>query len=308
MGAGHGHGHAAGRAEDRRRLTWVLVVTGTVLVVQLVGAWLSGSLALLADAGHMVTDAAAVTLALSASYLTTLPPSSRRTFGFHRAEILAALANAVVLLAVCSFLIVEGIRRLLDPPDVEAGLMLGFATAGLLANLASVLVLFSRRGSSLNMRAAYLEVLTDLLGSVAVVVAAVVLLTTGFARADAVATLVIAVLILPRSVTLLRESVHVLLEGTPAGVDPEELRAHLLEVPGVLDVHDLHVWAITSGMPSLSVHVAVDDETLAGRGLGAVLDDLSACVAEHFEVDHATFQVEPAAHRDHEHLGEQAHL
>lgn len=307
MGQAHGHGHAAERAEDRSRLRWVLLVTLVVLVAEVVGAWLSGSLALLADAGHMVTDAAAVTLALSASYMAARPPSDRRSFGYHRAEILAALANSVVLLVVCGYLFVEGVRRLVTPAEVEAGLMLGFALAGLAANLVSVALLVRRRAGSLNMRAAFLEVVTDALGSVAVVVAAVVVLATGFTRADAVAGLLIALLILPRSFTLLREAVDVLLEATPAHIDPDEIRAHLREVPGVVDVHDLHVWTITSGMPSLSVHVTVDDEALAAQGVGAYLDRFSACVAGHFDVSHTTFQVEPLSHRQHEHLGEQAH-
>jgi cobalt-zinc-cadmium efflux system protein len=312
MGAGHGHGaqphvHVAGRAEDRRRLKIVLVVTLSVVVVQVVGAVLSGSLALLADAGHMVTDAAAVGLALSASYVATLPPSSRRTYGYHRAEILAALVNAVVLLVVCTFLIWSGVRRLVEPVDIEGGLMLGFASVGLLANAVSLGILARRKDSSLNMRGAYLEVLSDLLGSVAVVVAAVVVLATGFLRADSIATLLIAGLILPRSFALLRDAVDVLLEASPRNVDLAEVRAHLLEVPGVVDVHDLHAWTITSGMPVLSVHVTVTDACLAERGVGSLLDEFSACVAGHFDVEHATFQIEPESHREHEDLGAVGH-
>ena len=306
MGQGHGHGHgnAARRAVDRSRLRLVLAVTLTVLVAELVGAWWSGSLALLADAGHMATDAGAVTLALAASYVASRPVSARRSFGWHRAEILAALVNAVVLLAVCVFLLVEGVRRLVDPPEVEAGPMLAFAVAGLLANAVSLALLAGRRGESLNMRGAYLEVLSDLVGSCAVVVAALFVLVGDALRADPVATLLIAVLILPRAWSLAREAIDVLLEATPAGVDPAEIRDHLLDVPGVVDVHDLHVWTITSGMPSLSVHVTVDDETLAEEGVGALLDRFSSCVAAHFDVDHTTFQLEPRSHRDHEHLGE----
>jgi cobalt-zinc-cadmium efflux system protein len=312
MGAGHVHGadpraHAAGRAEDRRRLKIVLVVTGSMIVVQVVGAVLSGSLALLADAGHMVTDAAAVGLALSASYVAMLPPSSRRTYGFHRAEILAALVNAVVLLVVCTFLIWSGIRRLVEPVAIEGDLMLGFATVGLIANAVSLTILARRKDSSLNMRGAYLEVLSDLLGSVAVVVAAVVVLTTGFLRADSIATLLIAAMILPRSFGLLRDAVDVLLEASPRHVDLDEVRAHLLEVPGVVDVHDLHAWTITSGMPVLSVHVTVTDACLAKRGVGSLLDEFSACVAGHFDVEHATFQIEPESHREHEDLGAVRH-
>jgi cobalt-zinc-cadmium efflux system protein len=303
-GHGHGHGHGASRAEDRSRLRLVLALTLTVLVAELVGAWWSGSLALLADAGHMATDAGAVTLALAASYVAGRPADDRRTFGLHRAEILAALLNAVVLLGVCAYLFVEGVRRLADPPDVEAGPMLVFAVVGLGANLVSMALLVRRKDVSLNMRGAYLEVLGDALGSVAVVVAGLVVLTTGFLRADPVATLVIAAVILPRALSLAREAVHVLLEGTPRDVDPEKIRSHLLEVPGVVDVHDLHVWTITSGLPSLSVHVTVDDATLDRVGVGAMLDRFSDCVAAHFEVEHTTFQVEPASHREHENLGE----
>jgi cobalt-zinc-cadmium efflux system protein len=279
-------------------------VTVTVLVVELVGAWWSGSLALLADAGHMATDAGAVLLALSASYMASRPPSTRRTFGWHRAEILAALANSLVLLAVCAYLLVEGVRRLVDPPDVEAGPMVVFAIVGLLANALSLSLLSGRRDSSLNMRGAYLEVLGDLVGSVAVVLAGAVVWATGFLRADAIATLLIALFIVPRAVVLAKEALEVLLEATPAHIDPDEIRDHLLGMEGVVDVHDLHVWTITSGLPSLSVHVTVEDETLEQMGVGALLDRFSDCVAAHFEVDHATFQVEPATHRDHEHLGE----
>jgi cobalt-zinc-cadmium efflux system protein len=301
---GHGHGHAAGRAVDRSRLRLVLAVTLTVLVAELVGAWWSGSLALLADASHMATDAGAVTLALAASYVASRPVSARRSFGWHRAEILAALVNAVVLLAVCAFLVVEGVRRLADPPEVQAGPMLAFAVAGLLANAVSLGLLARRRGESLNMRGAYLEVLSDLFGSCAVVVAALAVLAFDLLRADPIATLLIAVLILPRAWSLAREAIDVLLEATPPGLEPDEIRDHLLDVPGVIDVHDLHVWTITSGMPSLSVHVTVEDETLAELGVGALLDRFSSCVAAHFEVDHTTFQLEPRSHRDHEHLGE----
>lgn len=306
-GGGHGHDHAAGRAEDRARLRLVLLVTGAVIVLEVVGAFLSGSLALLADAGHMVTDAAAVALALSASYMATLPASSRRTFGLHRAEILAALVNAVVLLVVCTYLIWSGVRRLLDPAPVEADLMLGFALVGLLANGISLGLLARRRDTSLNMRGAYLEVLSDLVGSVGVVVAAVVILSTGFVRADPIASLVIAAMILPRSFSLLRDAVDVLLEASPRGVDLDEIRLHLLAAPGVVDVHDLHVWTITSGMPVLSVHVTVTDAAVEERGVCDLLDELSHCVAGHFDVDHATFQIEPESHRGHEHLGSVAH-
>jgi cobalt-zinc-cadmium efflux system protein len=299
-----GHGHAEGRAVDRSRLRLVLAVSLVVIVVEVLGAWVSGSLALLADAGHVVTDAAAVGVALSASYVATLPATSRRTFGFHRAEILAALANALVLLGVCGVLAVVGVQRILDPVQVETGPMLAFAAIGLVANAVSLLLLVNRRDESLNMRGAYLEVLGDLLGSVLVVVAALVIMTTGFLRADPLASLLIAVLILPRSWRLLREAVSVLLETTPPNLDLEDVRDHLVRVPGVVDVHDLHAWTITNGMPVLSAHVTVTDECLENRGVGSLLDEFSECVASHFSVDHVTFQIEPQSHRDHEDLGE----
>jgi cobalt-zinc-cadmium efflux system protein len=282
----------------------VLALTVAVLLAEVVGAWWSGSLALLADAGHLATDAGALTLALAASFMATRPASNRRTFGWHRAEILAALGNAVVLLAVCGYLAVEGLRRLAQPAPVEGGPMLVFAVVGFLVNVLAAGILHRRQHSSLNMKAAYLEVLGDLLGSLLVVVAAVLVLALGYERADAVASLLIAAVILPRSLMLAKEAVEVLLEGTPAGLDLDEVRGHLLRSPGVLDVHDLHAWSITNGLPSLSVHVTVDDATLHQVGVGALLDRFSACVAEHFEVEHATFQIEPASHRAHEELGE----
>lgn len=304
MGHGHGHGHAAGRAADRSRLRWALTVTLVVLVVEVVGAVVTGSLALLADAGHMATDAGAVVLALGASYVASLPASRRSTFGYHRAEILAALLNAVVLLGVCAYLAYAGISRLADPVAVDAGPMVAFAVVGLLANAVSLTILLRSDTGSLNMRAAAAEVGADLLGSVFAIVAGVVILVSGYQRADAIASLAIAALIVPRAVTLLREASVVLLEIAPAHLDVGDVEHHLRHVDGVLDVHDLHAWTITSGMASLSAHITVTDEALAERGVGPILDELCACVTEHFDVRHATFQVEPASHEAHEDLGE----
>ena len=302
---GYSHAHAAGRAVDRARLKLVLLITGVVVVVEIVGALLSGSLALLADAGHMIADGAGVGLALSASYVATLSATSRRTFGFHRAEILAALLNSVVLLGICGYLFVEGVRRLVAPQTVETAPMLAVALLGLVANAVALGLLSGRREQSLNMRGAYLEVLGDLVGSFGVVLAALVIIATGYSRADPIASLLIAAMILPRAVLLVRDAVDVLLETAPAHLDLDELRGHLCEVPGVVDVHDLHAWTITSGMPVLSAHVTVTDAVLAERGVGALLDQFSRCVAGHFEVDHATFQIEPQSHRAHERMGEE---
>jgi cobalt-zinc-cadmium efflux system protein len=306
VGAGHGHGHAAGRAADRSRLRLVLAITAVVLVVELVGAYLASSLALLADAGHLATDAAAVVLALGASYVAARPGGPRSTFGYHRAEILAAMANAIVLLVVCGYLAWAGLNRLTSPDDVEvdAGLLVAFATVGLLANAVSLLVLRRSETGSLNLRGAALEVTADLVGSALALLAGVVIAVSGWVQADAVASLLIAALILPRSWSLLKESSSVLLEIAPAGLDLDAVRRHVAAMPGVVEVHDLHAWTITSGIPSLSAHVTVTDEALAEHGVGGILDRLCDCVAAHFGVRHATFQVEPQSHRAHEDLGD----
>lgn len=306
MGAGHSHDHASGRAEDRRRLLIVLSVTSSVVVVEAVGAWISGSLALLADAGHMLTDAAGILIALSASLIATRPANPQRTFGYHRVEILAAIVNALILLGLCGYLAYAGIRRLVDPAEIEAGQMLIFAAVGLGANVVSLLILTRRKDNSLNMRGAYLEVLSDTFGSVAAILAGVVVLVTDFYRADSIASLLIAALVLPRAWALLREALGVLLESAPPGLDVEEVRQHLCRADGVVDVHDLHAWTITSGMPALSAHVTVTDQALAERGVGQILDELTGCVGTHFGIDHATLQIEPESHRDHEHDTEHA--
>ena len=301
---GHDHDHASGRAADRARLRIVLGVTVAVMVLEVVGALVTGSLALLADAGHMATDAAAVVLALGASYVATLRGGPRSTFGLHRAEILAALVNALVLLVVCGYLAWAGLSRLADPQHVDAGPMVLFALVGLLANAGSLLVLHRSDTGSLNMRGAFNEVLADLLGSLLAVAAGLAILLWDVERADPVASLVIAALILPRSFVLLRDVAEVLLEVAPAGLDLDDVRGHLLAMPGVVDVHDLHAWTITSGMPSLSAHVTVTQEALDEHGVGGILDRLCECTAEHFDVRHSTFQVEPETHQEHEDLGE----
>jgi cation diffusion facilitator family transporter len=299
---GHGHSHApttAGGAH-RRRLVVVLGLTLAVLVAEVVGAVLSGSLALLADAGHMATDAAGLALALAAVSLAQRPARGRRTFGWQRVEILAAVANGMLLLAVAAYVLVEAIRRIGQPPEIGAGLMLVVASVGLVVNLGSLLVLRGGKDASLNMRGAYLEVLADALGSVAVIVAAVVIATTGWTPADIVASAVIGCLVVPRAWHLLREALDVLLEAAPRGVDLQDVRAHILGVDGVLDVHDLHAWTITSGLPVLSAHVVVTDEALAAGHGGRVLDALCSCLGEHFDLEHCTFQLEAAAHAGHE--------
>lgn len=295
----HAHGVSAGAAH-RGRLLVVLGITTVVLVAEVIGAWLSGSLALLADAGHMFTDVAGIGLAVAAVTFAARPATSHRTFGFYRLEIFAAALNAVLLLGVAVFILVEAWQRWWDPPQVASGLMLAFAVVGLVANVVGLLVLRAGATESLNVKGAYLEVLGDLLGSVAVIVAAAVIALTGWERADAVASVAVALMIVPRTWTLLREAVDVLLEATPRGVDLDDVREHILRVPGVVDAHDLHAWTITSGMPVLSVHVVVADEVLASGQGGPILDRLGRCLDHHFDIAHSTFQLEEPGHADHE--------
>lgn len=309
MGHGHGHGHGhgghgEGRRADRRRLKIVLGVTGSIMVLQAVGGVLTGSLALLADSAHMAMDAGGVLLALGASYVAARPAGERSTFGYHRAEVLAALVNAVVLLVLGAVLLYAGVSRLVDPGEVDAGPMILFALTGLVANAVSMAVLSRSDTGSLNLRGAAMEVLADLFGSVFAIAAGLVILLTGWQRADPVASLLIAVLIVPRAVTLARDALRVLLEVAPADLDLADVTAHIRSMDGVVDVHDLHAWTITSGLPSMSAHVTVTDEALDAYGVGGMLDRISHCVADHFEIQHATFQIEPETHRAHEDLGE----
>ena len=299
----HGHSHDHGAAAGQpRRLAVVLAITSAVLVAEVVGAVLTGSLALLADAGHVLTDIAGLVLALLAARLVARPADERRTWGFRRAETLAAAAQAALLLAVGVYVLVEGIRRLLDPAPVASLGMLVFGVLGLVGNTVSLLVLARSRTADLNLRAAFLEVLADALGSVAVIVAAVVIATTGWLRADAIVSLVIAAMIVPRTVALLRDAATVLLESTPAGLDLADVRRHILEVPHVQDVHDLHASQIATGLPVLTAHVVVDDACFHDGHLATLLDALQDCVAEHFPVSvgHSTFQFEQAGHVGHE--------
>jgi cobalt-zinc-cadmium efflux system protein len=300
---GHGHGPAPGGPDEgfRRTLTIVLAITVTVLLVEIVGALVSGSLALLADAGHMLTDAAGLSLALFAAVLAQRPATDRLTWGYRRAEVLAAAAQAAVLLAVGGFILVQAIRRLIDPADITSGAMIVFGVVGLVGNSISIALLTRNRSHNLNTRAAFLEVVNDALGSFAVLIAATVIAVTGWLRADAVASLLIGALILPRTWGLLRQTIDVLLEATPDSVDLAEVRAHLLDVPHVQAVHDLHASTVATGLPVLSAHIVVDDECFHDGHLTGMLDEMQGCLAGHFDVEHSTFQFEAADHAGHEH-------
>lgn len=307
MGAGHHHGHAHGAPPGgtaahgyRGQLRIALSITVVITLAELAGGLLADSLALIADAAHMATDALGLAMALLAIHFAARPPTGRRTFGYARAEILAALANCLLLLGVGGYVVYEAVERIIAPASTSGGLTVVFALVGLVGNMVSLTLLMRGRQQSINVRAAFLEVAADALGSVAVLVSAAVILTTGWRTADPVASLAIALMIVPRTVKLLRETVNVLLEAAPEGVDMAQVRAHILALPGVEDVHDLHAWTITSGMPVLSAHVVVSSEALGDPGHEKMLHDLQGCLGDHFDVAHCTFQLEPGGHAEHE--------
>lgn len=301
----HDHAPTGGirSAGHARLLAISLAITSVTLVVQVVGAILSGSLALLADAAHMLADTAALVIALIASIVAARPATERSTFGFQRAEVFGALVNGVLLIGLSLWIVIEAVQRLLRPDEheISGGIMLVVAIVGLVANAVALWMLGAAQRTSLNVRAAYLEVLGDLVGSALVIVAAIVVMLTGWQSADAVASLLIAVLIAPRAVGVLREVFSVLAETAPTGTQVAEIRQHLLQDPGVVAVHDVHVWQLTRGAPVFSAHVVVDPDSFARGESGAILTRLQTCLAHHFDVEHSTFQLEPAGHVESDH-------
>lgn len=275
-------------ARSRGVLTATLVLTATFLVVEAIGGVLTGSLALVADASHMLTDAAGLALALFAIWIARRPPTPARTYGYYRVEILAAMINALVLLTVAGGILVESWHRIRAPQPVLGAPMLAVAVAGLVANVVCAWLLHRGAGESLNVRAAYLEVVNDALSSLGVIVAAAVVLFTGLTVVDAVVSAGIALLIVPRTWMLLRQAVNVLLEGTPPHLEVAEIEAAMTEVTGVRRVHDLHVWTLTSGREAMSAHVVVDDVRESDR----LLDALHAILHARFGIDHTTIQLE----------------
>ncbi|WP_458246636.1 cation diffusion facilitator family transporter [Streptomyces sp. MAI_2237] len=308
MGAGHDHGHGhthapptgTAAAAYRGRLRVTLSITLFVMVLEIVGGVLADSLALIADAAHMATDALGLGMALLAIHFANRPATGNRTFGYARAEILAALANCLLLLGVGGYVLYEAIQRFVTPADTAGGLTVLFGTIGLVANMISLTLLVRGQAESLNVRGAFLEVAADALGSLAVIVAALVILATGWQAADPIASLVIGLMIVPRTLKLLRETLDVLLESAPKDVDMTEVRSHILALDGVEDVHDLHAWTITSGMPVLSAHVVVRSDVLSAIGHEKMLHELQECLGDHFDVEHCTFQLEPSGHAEHE--------
>jgi cobalt-zinc-cadmium efflux system protein len=293
MGAGHDHGGPALRAgaRHRRRLWWAAGLLAVFMVVEAVAAGLTGSLALLSDAGHMFTDVLGIAMALAAiTAAGRAAMDSQRTFGLYRLEVLAALANAVLLAGVAGFVLVEGVRRFTDPPDVPGGAMLLVAAGGFVVNLVAFGLLRSGARESINVRGAYLEVVGDLLGSAGVIVAAVIIALTGWEYADPIVAVLVALMILPRTLALARSAVRILVQAAPKHLDVAVVRDRLAAVPGVSDVHDLHLWTLTSGMEVASAHLSLEPAAELGTVLATARDALHA----DFSIEHATLQVEPS--------------
>jgi cobalt-zinc-cadmium efflux system protein len=289
----HHHDHGgADRARSRRALLGALLITIAFAAVEVAGGAFTGSLALMADAGHMVVDAAALGLSLFAAWVATRPTTARKTFGYYRVEILAALVNGAVLAGISGWIAWEALHRFSDTPHVDSGPMALVALAGLLANLAVVGLLLRQAKSSLNVRGAMLDALGDALGSLGAVAAGVVIIATGWQRADPIASLVIAALILYNSWGLLRETVDVLLEGTPSHIDVDQVAGAMRAVPGVTAVHDVHVWTVTSGFVAMSGHAELDGV----RDAHVVLDDITRALHDRFDISHVTIQPETNTH------------
>ena len=280
----------------RHRLVLSLIIALVVTAVSVIGAVVSGALALFADAGHMLTDVTGLLISLFAITLAARPATMRRTFGLMRLEILAAAANALLLFIIAAFIGFEAWQRWSTPIAIDGPLMLGFAAVGLIANVIGMRLLRDGAKQSLNLKGAYLEMFGDLLGSVAVVVAAIGIWITGWERLDPLVSIVVVLMILPRAWLLLREALSILLETTPKSLNLDEVREHLLEEPDVVDVHDMHAWTITSGVEVMSAHVVVRDMQ-PSCDTGALLKELQNCLLGHFNIAHSTLQIEPEGFR-----------
>ena len=294
------HSHAPGAGSDRRYLLIALALLVTFMLGEVIAAVISGSLALLSDAGHMLADVGALAGALWAIRLAARPPSGAWTFGWKRAEILSAAVNGITLLVVSGIVTVEAITRLIHPPRVDGGLVVVVATVGIAVNITAAWMLARANRSSLNVQGAFRHVLTDLYGFIGTVIAGVIILATGFTRADAIASLLVVGLMLKAAAELLRDSGRILLEAAPKTMNLDDVRAHLLATEHVRGLHDLHAWTVTSDLPALSAHIVIDDSCFRDGHAPRLLDKLQACLAGHFDVEHSTFQLEAAAHAGHE--------
>jgi cobalt-zinc-cadmium efflux system protein len=298
MGHSHTHGHShqhGGAASNRRRLALTCALSVIYMLAELFGGIFTGSLALLADAGHMLSDAAALLLSLFALWISQRPPTARRTWGYHRTEILAALANGATLVAISVYVLIEAVSRFRHPQPVAAPLMMGIAVGGLAVNLIGLRILSGGKDDNLNVRGAWLHVLTDALGSVQAIAAGAVIWAFGWSWADPVASVLISLLVIYSAWDLLRETLGVLMEGAPRHIDVDVVRDTLCCLPGVVAVHDLHVWTITSGMESLSVHVVVGGE----ESHGDMLTQVRSTLHDRFGIHHLTVQIEPTEFAEH---------
>lgn len=296
----HDHGQHATDTQNRSRLLAAFVLTSLVFVTQLVGSLITGSIALLVDTAHMLSDVIGLLMALTAARLLLRPATDTHTWGFRRAEVISASVQALVLFAVGLYALIEGIRRFVEPAEVPGDLLLVFGSIGLAANLIALLILAGGRHSNLNMRAAFLEVLSDALGSVAVIVSAILMMTLGWVHADSVAGIAIALFILPRTVMLARSAVGVLLEKTPSEINLDEVRRHMTSKDHVIAVHDLHVSRISSDLPVLTAHVIIEESCFHDGHAPRILRELQECVAQHFplNIEHSTIQLEPPGHTE----------
>lgn len=301
VGSGHdGHSHTVGPGADVRFLAVALALLVGFMAVEVVVAALVSSLALLADAGHMLTDAGALAMSIGAARLAARPARGRWTFGWKRWEVLSAAINGVTLVVVAVMVVFEAVRRLVSPGPVGGMALLVVALVGVAVNFVASRVLSRADRSNMNVEGSFRHILTDLYGFIGTAVAGVVILVTGFDRADAIASLIVVVLMAKAAWGLLGAAGRVLLEAAPEGVDLDEVRAHLLATPHVREVHDLHVWTVTSALPALSAHVVVEGGCFVDGHAPQILDELQACVSGHFDVEHSTFQLEPAGHAPHE--------
>jgi len=304
MGDGHmhhGHVHGSASAEtDRRALTLSLVLLVAFMAFEVGAAIYANSLALLADAGHMLVDVGALALSLLAIALAARPETGSHTYGLKRAEILAAAANGLALIVVSALVTYDAIVRLVHPGPVRGGVLIVVASVGVVVNMVATLTVARANRRSLNVEGAYRHILTDLYGFIGTLFAGIVIVTSGFDRADAIASLVVVALMLKAATELLRPALRILLEATPEDIDLNEVRRHLMELPEVQSVHDLHAWTLTSSLPIVTAHVVVTDDCFTTGEAGRVLDHLQECLSGHFDVEHSTLQFESAGHIEHE--------
>ncbi|MBE6477960.1 MAG: cation transporter [Propionibacteriaceae bacterium] len=297
----HDHGVTVTATTRRGPLWGALLLLLAFMLVEVVVALLTGSLALLSDAGHMLTDAASIAIALWAAKLAVRPPKGSMTFGWRRAEIISAMVNGVSLLVVAVIVLVEAIERLVDPPEVDAVPVMIVAVIGMVVNVVDVRLIAAANRTSLNVEGAYQHILTDLFGFIGTLAAAAVILVTGWMRADAIASLIVVLLMVRAGVPITAKAVRILMEAAPSDLDLDEVHRHLLDVDHVKAAHDLHAWTVTSGVTAVSAHVIIADECFTDAHANQILDELDECLAAHFGIDHSTIQLEPAQHQEHEH-------